>query len=320
MSLPAEGQAPGRAALVMNPRSGGGKVARFALGDVAERLGADVLLTAVDQDAASLARRAVAEGATVLGAAGGDGTVSAVAAVAVDAGLPLLVVPAGTRNHFARDLGLDLRRPAAALAALRGGELLRVDLGSVNDRVFLNNVSLGLYAEALLTPGYREDRARALASVAGPYLEGRQGVEVTVDGPEGRIEHPQVVLVSNNPYHFATPRYTGRRFALDSGALGVIVLKRSPDAPPEPLPRLMRELAEGDAAEERADGFRSWSAPRVVVEGAAQAVAAGVDGEAVPLALPLTCEIRPRALRVLLPTDRPGVPREPAPPRRPRAR
>ena len=156
----------------MNPRSGGGKVARFQLVERAESMGALVRLIGDDDDVASLARRAVEEGAEVLAAAGGDGTVSTVAAVAAEADRPLLVVPAGTRNHFARDLGLDIRNPASALEALRGGESARVDLGFVDSRAFVNNVSFGVYAEALLNPHYREAKARAVVSVARPVPAG----------------------------------------------------------------------------------------------------------------------------------------------------
>jgi diacylglycerol kinase family enzyme len=317
MSLPAEAPAPRRAALVMNPRSGGGKVARFRLVEVAELLGARVLLAGPGQDAATLARRALEDGAEVLGVAGGDGTVSTVAAIAAEADRPLVVVPAGTRNHFARDLGLDIRDPAAAVQALRDAEPVRVDLAFVGGRPFVNNVSFGVYADALLTPGYREAKARALASVAGPYLEGRQWVDASVDTPEGMIEHPQVVLVSNNPYHIATPRYVGRRFALDRGVLGAIVVKRSSGTAPEPLPRLVHDVTERGATS-GGEGLVTWSAARITLQGDAPSVAAGVDGEAVTLTLPLTCEIRPRALSVLLPKDRPGIPREPRPPRPPR--
>jgi diacylglycerol kinase family enzyme len=317
MSLPAEAPAPRRAVLVMNPRSGGGKVARFRLVEVAELLGARVLLAGPGQDAGTLARRALEDGAEVLGVAGGDGTVSTVAAVAAEADRPLVVVPAGTRNHFARDLGLDIRDPAAALHALRDGEAVWVDLGFVAGRPFVNNVSFGVYADALLTPGYRDAKARALASVAGPYLEGRQWVDASVDTPDGTIERPQVLLISNNPYHLATPRYLGRRFALDGGVLGAIVVKRSPGSAPESLPRLLQDVADRGATP-GGEGLITWSAARITLHGTAPSVAAGVDGEAVTLRLPLTCEIRPRALRVLLPSDRPGVPREPRPPRPPR--
>jgi diacylglycerol kinase family enzyme len=317
MSLPVEAAAPRPGALVANPRSGGGKVARFRLVEVAKLLGVRVLLAGPGQDAAALARRALADGAEVLGVAGGDGTVSTVAAVAADAGLPLVVVPAGTRNHFARDLGLDIRDPAAALLALRDGEPMRVDLGIVAGRPFVNNVSFGMYADALLDPRYREAKAQALASVAGPYLEGRQWVDAGVDTPEGTIERPQVVLVSNNPYHIATPRYLGRRLGLDGGVLGGIVVKRFPRSAPAPLPRLLHDVGERGSTP-GGEGLITWSAPRITLHGAAPSVAAGVDGEAVTLPLPLTCEIQPLALRVLLPSDRPGTPREPRPPRPPR--
>ncbi|MER6114125.1 diacylglycerol/lipid kinase family protein [Streptomyces hirsutus] len=168
-----------------NPRSGGGKTARYGLVQRAEDMGAQVWTTSAERDAASLARNAVQQGAQVLGVMGGDGTVSAVAAVAADTGRSLVVVPAGTRNHFARDLGLDLRDPGQALDALVNGEPAQVDLGMLGSRVFVNNVSFGMYADALLEPGYREDKPRAFATVAPDYLKGGQWVEARVDTPRG---------------------------------------------------------------------------------------------------------------------------------------
>lgn len=100
-------------------------------------------------------------------------------------------------------------------------------------QVFVNNVSFGLYADALLGSGYREDKARTLAAVAPPYFKGRQCVEADVDTPRGAVRLLQVVLVSNSPHHIATPRYQGRRFTLTSGLLGGIVLKRPTDTPPD---------------------------------------------------------------------------------------
>ncbi|GGY41009.1 diacylglycerol/lipid kinase family protein [Streptomyces djakartensis] len=300
-----------RVVIVMNPRSGGGKTARYGLAQRAEGMGAQVWTTSTEGDAVSLARNAVAEGAQLLGVAGGDGTVSAVAAVAADTGRPLVVVPAGTRNHFARDLGLDLRDPGRALDALVDGEPAQVDLGMLGSRVFVNNVSFGVYADALLEPGYRQDKPRAFAAVAPDYVKGKQWVEARVDTPRGTVEFPQVVLISNNPYHLATPRWLGRRFSLSTGRLGVIVLKRPAQAPPDLLRHLRGELRQDErGAGSAGDGAVIWSAPGITLHGEVPHLDAGVDGEAVRLAPPVVCAIRPGALRVLLPKDRPGTPPE----------
>lgn len=295
--------------VVMNPRSGGGKVARFRLAERARAAGAQVRLTGPDADAATLARAAIAEGAQVLGVAGGDGTITAVAEAAVEAQRPLVVIPAGTRNHFARDLGLDIRNPAAAVSALRTGDSALVDLGRVGARVFVNNVSFGAYAEAIVTPGYRDAKARTFAEIAPGYLDGQQWVDATVDTPAGPVEFPQVALLSNNPYHTSTLRHLGRRFALDTGQLGAIVLKRPPGAPPpDLLPRLHRELRRNSAAGAPDEGVITWTATRITLHGTVAQLPAGIDGEAVLLDLPIVVEIRPRALRVQLPTHRPGIP------------
>ncbi|MFD2420276.1 diacylglycerol/lipid kinase family protein [Amycolatopsis pigmentata] len=311
----ADRRVPPNALVVLNPRSGGGKTARFHLRELAESLGARIGVTDAEHDAASLARVAVAEGTEVLAVAGGDGTVSAVAAVAADAGLPLVVVPAGTRNHFARDLGLDLRNPASALDALRDGDPERVDLGLIGGRVFINNVSFGAYADALFEPGYREAKLRTFASIAPDYVSGQQGVEARVDTPEGTIEFPQVLLVSNNPYHIATPQYLGRRFALNTGSLGGIVLKRPPDPPPDLLQHLRTKLRQA-AGTGHPTPVISWSAPTITAYGTASGLPAAIDGEPVILPLPARCEIRPGALRLVLPAHRPGIPREPKLPQR----
>jgi diacylglycerol kinase family enzyme len=316
----ADRRTPPTAVLVMNPRSGDNKATRFGLVERAEGMGVQVSLTTPDHDAASLARLAVADRAEVLGVAGGDGTVSAVAAVAAAAGRPLVVVPAGTRNHFARDLGLNISNPVPALNALVDGEPARVDLGLVGRRVFVNNVSFGAYADALFEPGYREAKVRTLASIAPEYLGGQQWVQASVDTPEGTIESPQVVLISNNAYHIATPRYLGRRFALDTGLLGGIVLPRPTAPPPDLLLHLRRELRQPGMQGKPAPVI-TWSAPRITVYGTTPQLPAGIDGEPVTLPLPVSCEIRPSALKLLLPKDRPGIPREPAlPPWRSRER
>src|ERR687898_31692 len=128
------------------------------------------------EDARHAALEAAEEGVESLAVAGGDGSVAAVAGVAVQRNLPLVVVPMGTLNHFARDLGLDVSRPLTALDAFASGHHeRRVDVGRVNGRPFINNVSLGVYAEMLDDPGYRGDKlgvaqAKLQAAFSDPKL------------------------------------------------------------------------------------------------------------------------------------------------------
>src|SRR5215471_10677188 len=149
--------APKRAFLIMNPRSGGGKVTKFGLKEKAEALGAQVALLEGPGtvDVAALARQAVADGADLLGVAGGDGTQALVAGIAAEHDLPFLVISAGTRNHFAMDLGLDRDNPATCLDALTDAVELQVDLGIIGDRTFVNNASFGAYAEVVRSPASR---------------------------------------------------------------------------------------------------------------------------------------------------------------------
>jgi hypothetical protein len=146
--------------LVMNPRSGGGKVGKFRLRDKAAALGAEVALLEGPGivDVAALARRAVDSGADLLGVAGGDGTQALVAGIAAGRDVPMMVISAGTRNHFALDLGLDRDDPAAGLDALSDGVELRIDLGRIGDRTFVNNASFGAYAQVVQSPAYRDDK------------------------------------------------------------------------------------------------------------------------------------------------------------------
>ena len=145
--------------MIMNPRSGGGKVARFDLQQKAEALGAEVaLLDRPHTDVQQLARDALAAGADLLGVAGGDGTQALVAQVAAEHDVPFLVISAGTRNHFALDLGLDREDPSRCLDALRDGVEARIDLGDINGRPFVNNASFGAYAEIVDNPAYRDDK------------------------------------------------------------------------------------------------------------------------------------------------------------------
>ena len=191
--------------LIMNPRSGGGKVTKFGLKDKAEALGAEVALLEGPGtvDVAALARKAVADGADLLGVAGGDGTQALVAGIAAEHGLPFLVISAGTRNHFALDLGLDREDPAACLDGLTDGEELRVDLGIIAGRTFVNNASFGAYAEVVRSPAYRDDKRGTTLQVLPDLLNGHQGARLTARAAGTRIEGPQALLISNDPYEMS---------------------------------------------------------------------------------------------------------------------
>ena len=210
--------------LIMNPKSGGGKVGRFDLKRKAEGLGAEVFLMdgPEEVDVAAVARDAVARGADLLGVAGGDGTQALVAGVAAQHGIPFVVITAGTRNHFALDLGLDREDPAASLDALSDGVELHVDLGEIGGQTFVNNASFGAYAEVVQTPAYRGDKMRTTLELLPDLLQGHEGARLEARADGTRIEAPQALLVANNPYGMGDVAGLGRRARLDGGILGVV--------------------------------------------------------------------------------------------------
>src|SRR3954470_13745284 len=304
--------AAGRPFLIMNPRSGGGKVGRFGLAERATDLGAEVaLLDGPGQvDVAELARRAVAEGTDLLGVAGGDGTQALVAGVAAEHGLPFLVVSAGTRNHFAMDLGLDRERPDLGLEALRDGVEVDLDLGLINGRTFVNNASFGAYAEVVQSPAYRDYKRGTTLQVLPDLLAGHQGprLRVSIDGAPP-IEGPTAVLISNNPYGSGDLAGLGHRPRIDTGLLGVVVVTVTSAAQAVSL-----------LGGRHGRGLQRLTASEVVVDADVAQIPVGVDGEALLLDTPVRCTVRPGALRVRLPQDRPGtpVPRPPLDPALPR--
>ncbi|MFF8475415.1 diacylglycerol/lipid kinase family protein [Streptomyces sp. NPDC015414] len=297
--------------LIMNPRSGGGKVGEFRLDERAGALGAEVVVLdpAAPQDVAELARRAVRSGADLLGVAGGDGTQALVAAVAAEHDVPFVVISAGTRNHFAMDLGLDRQDPAACLDALTDAVELRVDLGRISagrgpahggtERVFVNNASFGVYAAVVQSPAYREDKARTTLEMLPALLTRHSGPRLVVHAGERRLRGPQAVLVSNNPYRGDDAAGLGHRERLDTGRLGVLSVDVNSTA----------EATELLLLGGRSRGLTAFSAQEVVVDADAPAVPAGVDGEALMLPTPVRCRIEPGALRVRVPRHRPGAPR-----------
>ena len=192
---------PRRPVLFINPRSGDGKAARAGLAGRARDTGIEAVILDPGQDLAAQAGEAAAAGADALGMAGGNGSLAVVAAVAAAHGIPFVCVPAGTRNHIALDVGVDRHDLTGALDAFTGG-IERIGTAEVNGRLFLNNVSLGIYGDAVRSPAYRDAKVRTLLETAvevmGPSAKA-PALDLTDDlGHEHR--HPAIVLVSNNPY------------------------------------------------------------------------------------------------------------------------
>jgi diacylglycerol kinase family enzyme len=284
--------------LVMNPWSGGGKVGKFGLKEKAEALGAEVALLGGPggNDVEALARDAVARGADLLGVAGGDGTQALVAGIAAEHDLPFLVISAGTRNHFALDLGLDRDDPTTCLDALTDGLETRVDLGVIAGRTFVNNASFGAYAEVVRSPAYRNDKMSTALQMLPDLLTGNSGPKLTARAGNNTIHSPQALLVSNNPYNTSDLIGAGRRAALDTGALGIaaVTVDNARDAVRVLRGRPGRELT-------------VLTADQIVVESGSPEIPVGIDGETIMVPTPVVCTIRPGALKVRLPRHRPGV-------------
>lgn len=284
---------PSRPVLFFNPKSGGGKAERFNLAEEARARGIEPVELVPGSDLERLVRDAVDRGADALAMAGGDGSQAIVAAIAAERDLPYACIPAGTRNHFALDLGVDRDDVVGALDAFVDGGERRVDLAEVNGRVFVNNVSLGLYAEAVQREGYREAKLRTIIDTLPEVLgsEG-EGLDLRWQGPGGR-KHSSgaAILVSNNLYRLGHAVGSGTRPHIDDGLLGITVAA-------SPLDR-------GDGASRLQRPWREFSTESFEVE-ADGAVAAGIDGEAVSLEPPLQFRIRPGVLKVRIARHHPG--------------
>ena len=286
----------------MNPKSGGGKVERFDLVEECRARGIEPVVLSLGDDLVQLAEDAVARGADVIGMAGGDGSQALVASVASKHGIPHVVIPAGTRNHLALDLGLDRNDVVGALDAFTEGIARTVDLATVNGRVFVNNASLGLYAEIVASEAYREAKLRTALDTL-PDLLGAGGDSSKlhfVDGRGQAQDNADVVLVSNNPYLLDAPGGVGTRARMDTGALGVVSLTVTSAVDAR---RFVALQAAGQVARFR--GWRQWSTPRfeITSDGPVQV---GVDGEALTMDPPVIFETLPAALTVLLPPHAPG--------------
>jgi diacylglycerol kinase family enzyme len=295
-----------RPVLIMNLKSGGGKAEKFHLVDECRTRGIEPIVLQPGDDLMDLAEGAIARGADVIGMAGGDGSQALVATVAARHDVPHVVVPAGTRNHFALDLGLDRDDVVGALDAFADGVQHRIDLAEVNGRVFVNNATCGLYAKIVQSPAYRDAKRETTADMLPDLLgPGAVPLDLSFTGPEGtNYTSSHVILVSNNPYELHTLIGRGTRERMDLGVLGVVAARI---ASANDLRRFVALEATGQI--QRFPGWLEWSVPEFRVESGGP-VEVGVDGEALTLDPPLVFTSRPGALRVRLP--RHAVGRSPA--------
>lgn len=298
--------------LIMNPWSGGGKVAKFDLEAKARAAGITPVLLQRGDDLRELAEQAIADGADVIGMAGGDGSQALVADVARRHGVAHVCVPAGTRNHFALDLGLDRADVSAALAAYGEAVEQRIDLALLGDRVFVNNASLGAYATVVQSAQYRDAKLATTAALM-PDLVGPDaaGFDLHFTAPDGvDPADVDVLLVSNGRYRLDSLNGFGTRERLDGGVLGIVsvTVTRSTD-----LPALLS--AEMSGRLRSFHGYREWSAEEFRVDSGRELVEVGVDGEALALPPPLVFRSLPGALRVRVPTTALTAPAAAAPAR-----
>jgi diacylglycerol kinase family enzyme len=289
--------------LIMNTRSGGGKAEKFRLVEECEQRGIEAVVLQPGDDLVQLAEEAIARGADVIGMAGGDGSQALVAKIASDHDVAHVVVPAGTRNHFALDLGLDRDDVVGALDAFSDGIERRVDLASVNGRIFVNNATLGLYARIVQSPEYRDAKRQTTLSML-PELLGpdAERLDLRFSSPTGdRRTTADVILVSNDPYELQRFGGLGTRERLDLGVLGIatVTLSGATDA----AQFVGLELA---GQVQRFPGWTEWTDRRFVVE-SAEPIEIGVDGEALTMEPPLVFESIPMALRVRLPRGKAGT-------------
>jgi diacylglycerol kinase family enzyme len=270
--------------LFINPRSGDGAATRLGLATAAAGRGIRTITLEPGDDLAKLAEHAATEGADLLGMAGGDGSQAVVATVAMRHGIAYACVPAGTRNHFALDLGLDRADVLQALDAFTDAVERTIDLGQVNDRVFVNNASLGIYAEVVQSRSYRGAKLRTWGRLL-PDLLGPTAAppDLEFDGPDSRpYSGVSLLLVSNNPYELARVGRAGGRPTLNSGLLGILAAW-----PP-------------GAAGERRRRFTEWSRSRFEVR-SGDPVPIALDGETLLMTPPLRFTSLPGVLRVRLP-------------------
>jgi len=291
-----------RAVTLIN--KGGGSFAEgmaTRIGNALAGAGVDSEVALVDgKTCAARAAEHVKQGAELIIAAGGDGTMGAVAGALAGSKAAMGILPLGTLNHFARDLGIpaDLDQAAQIIAA---GKARRVDIAEVNGRAFVNNASIGLYPLMLVDRDAQRRRlgrskrlAMLVASLRTMARFHARRLALSIDGGEARVDTP-LLFVGNNDYRLALPG-AGRRERLDGGELCVMVMRS------KSLPGFLAATGRALVGLGRRDDMVRLDGVRELEVGSARSsLTLAMDGETVTLPPPLLFRIRPKALRVLAP-------------------
>ncbi|HEU5050543.1 MAG TPA: diacylglycerol kinase family protein [Gemmatimonadales bacterium] len=294
-------------AVVLNARSGRGTASEAPrrIRELCEEAGRAVqVATASGKAIERAARKAVAEGCELLVAGGGDGTIGTVAGIAAEAGIPFGVLPLGTRNHFARDLGIPLELDGAMQVVL-AGQTRKVDLGEVNGRVFINNSSLGVYPrlvrfrERLRQYGLAKWAAALWALLAVLRAHPFMAVRITADG-EAMVRRTPFVFIGNNEYRMEGLS-AARRESLSDGVLALYVMNASGR---RSLLWLGWQILRGRTAE--LSELEVFQVAEAEVELRRRSPHVALDGELVPLRGVLRYRVRPGALSVCAPAPVPA--------------
>ena len=289
---------PQHPVLICNPWSGGGKVEKFGLIERAKELGVETVLLDHGLDLEQLARDAIARGADCLGMAGGDGSQALVASIAIEHDLPFVCVSAGTRNHFALDLGLDREDPRHSMDAFHDAVERRIDYATVGDRLFVNNVSLGIYATIVQQDSYRDAKVETSKELL-PELLSKQAepFDLQFTTPDGvAVDGAFLIMVSNNPYVLGPSLDVSQRRSVSTGKLGVFAVSTATAAG---AAALMARSAVG--LRSRDPNWHEFTTDSFEVSSRSGTAFAGVDGEALEMPTPLVFRIHPGGLRVLVP-------------------
>lgn len=291
---------PKRPVMLCNPRSGDGKVEKFGLRRMAADLGVEVVVLEKGFDLAQLAREAIARGADCLGMAGGDGSQALVASVALEHDIPFVCISAGTCNHFAQDLGFDKEDPRKGMVAFRDGVERFIDYGTAGDRLFVNNVSLGVYGTIVQQESYRAAKLEtAMRMLPGLLSRETEPFDLQFTTPDGvEIENSFVVQVSNDPYVWTPSPEFAQRSTMDSGKLGVFAVNAGNG---REAAEIVRRVLTG--VQRHDQYFHEFTAERFEVRSRSGKAFAGIDGMAVELETPLEFRIHPQGLRMLVPED-----------------